>query len=161
MAGYTCSLRLIDCQTQKWWSYQVQFKQFLIVNNIKTDQKKTLSLITLIGKETYEILEGPMFSSKPAELTIATLFQKLANHISNPSDSKLRRSAHCGSTNKGHLNDYISEIQKLASTCQFPQEYLQDTFTTAFVLGLRDENISSKLLTETGLTLAQLPRAYK
>ena len=61
MAGYTGSLGLIDCQTQKWWSYQVQFEQFLIVNNIKTDQKKTSCLITLMGAETYEILKGLMF----------------------------------------------------------------------------------------------------
>ena len=33
------------------------------------------------------------------------------------------------------------------------QEYPQDALTTAFVLGLRDENISRKLLAEKDLTL--------
>ena len=51
------------------------------------------------------------------------------------------------------LADHISEVHKLASTCQFPQEYLQDTLTTAFVLGLRDKNVSRKLLAERELTL--------
>ena len=45
------------------------------------------------------------------------------------------------------------QIRKLASTCQFLQEYHQDELTTAFILGLRDENISRKLLAKKDLTL--------
>jgi len=41
----------------------------------------------------------------------------------------------------------------LASACQFPQEYLKDVLTTAFILGLQDENISRKLLAEKDFTL--------
>jgi len=50
------------------------------------------------------------------------------------------------------LTDYIGEIQKLASTCQFSQDYLQDALIMAFIFRLQDENTSHKL-TEKDLML--------
>ena len=41
----------------------------------------------------------------------------------------------------------------MASTCEFPGEILPDALCTAFVLGLCDENIPCKLLSEKDLTL--------
>ena len=41
----------------------------------------------------------------------------------------------------------------MGSTCQLPGEYLPDVLCTAFVLGLRDENIARKLLSEKDPTL--------
>ena len=155
MAGYIGSPGPFDYRTQKWSSYQAQFEQFLIVNDIKTEQKKTSCLIALMGAETYEILEGLMFPSKPAESNIRALFQKLTDHF-EPKRLKIAEQYKFWKHKQGPsqtLNEYISEVRKLVSTCQFPQEYLQDALTTAFVLGLRDENFSRKLLTETDLTL--------
>ena len=97
-----------------------------------------------MGSETYEILEGLMFLDKPASSNITALFERLTAHF-EPKWLKIAEQYKFWKNKQGAsqtLADYISEIRKLASTCQFLQEYLQDTLTTAFVLGLRDENIS-------------------
>ena len=103
----------------------------------------------------YEILERLVFPDKPANSNITILFEKLAVHF-EPKQLKIAEQYKFWKNKQGAsqtLADYISEIRKLASTCQFPQEYLQDALTTAFVLGLRDKNISRKLLVEKDLTL--------
>ena len=155
MAGYIGAPAPFDYRTQKWSSYQTQFEHFLKVNDIKGDAKQTSCLITLIGTETYEILEGLMFPDKPADSTVANLFEKLSVHF-EPKRLKIAEQYKFWKNKQGasqSLADYIAEIRKLASTCQFPQQYLQDALTTAFVLGLRDENISRKLLAEKDLSL--------
>ena len=157
MAGYIGASVPFDHQTQKWSSYQTQFEHFLKVNDITNDEKKTLCFIALmdLGSETYEILEGLMFPEKPASSTVTALFAKLTTHF-EPKRLKIAEQCKFWQNKQGAsqtLADYILEIRKLASTCQFPQEYLQDALTTAFVLGLKDENISRKLLAEKDLTL--------
>ena len=155
MAGYIGAPAPFDHRKQKWSSYQTQFEHFLKVNDIKNDEKKTSCFIALMGSETYEILEGLMFPDKPASSTVTELFAKLTAHF-EPKRLKIAEQYKFWRNKQGvsqTLADYISEIRKLASTCQFPQEYLQDALTTAFVLGLRDENISRKLLAEKDLTL--------
>ena len=155
MAGYIGAPAPFDHQMQKWSSYQTQFEHFLKVNDITNDEKKNSCFIALMGSETYEILEGLMFPDKPASSTVTTLFAKLTAHF-EPKRLKIAEQYKFWQNKQGAsqtLADYISEIRKLASTCQFPQEYLQDALTTAFVLGLKDENISHKLLAEEDLTL--------
>ena len=169
MAGYIGSPGLFNYRTQKWSSYQAQFEQFLIVNNIKTEQKKTSCLIALMGAETYEILEGLMFPSKPAESNISALFQKLTDHF-EPKRLKIAEQYKFWKHKQGPsqtLNEYISEVRKLASACLFPQEYLQDA--------LRHHSLCSwtsrrkHFPTETDLTLdkaiataqSRAPRADK
>ena len=96
-----------------------------------------------------------MFPDKPANSSITALFEKLTAHF-KPNRLKIAERYKFWKNKQGAsqpLADYISEIRKLASTCQFLQEYLQDALTAAFVLGLRDENISRKLLAEKNLTL--------
>ena len=88
MAGYIGSPGPFDYRTQKWSSYQAQFEQFLIVNDIKTEQKKTSCLIALMGAETYEILEGLMFPSKLVESNISALFQKLTDHLTQATKNR-------------------------------------------------------------------------
>ena len=108
-----------------------------------------------MGSETYEILEGLVFPDKPANSIVTALFAKLIAHF-EPKQLKIAEQYKFWRNKQGAsqaLADYISDIQKLASTHQFPQEYLQDALTTAFILGLKDENISCKLLAEKDLTL--------
>ena len=81
MAGYIGSPGPFNPWTQKWLSYQTQFEHFLKVNNIKENERKTSCLITFMGTETYEILEGLMFPDKPADSSIIDLFQKLMTHF--------------------------------------------------------------------------------
>ena len=153
MAGYIGAPALFDYRTQKWSSYQTQFEYFLKVNNIRNDEKKTLCLIALMGSEMYEILEGLMFPDKSASSNITALFEMLTAHF-EPKRLKIVEQYKFWKNKLGAsqmLADYISEIRKLTSTCQFLQEYLQDALTTAFVLRLRDENISQKLLVEKDL----------
>ena len=122
MAGYIGSPGPFDFRTQKWSSYQTQFEHFLKANDIKDGEKKTSCLIALMGTETYEILEGLMFPAKPAESSITDLFQKLSAHF-EPKRLKIAEQYRFWKHKQGAsqmLADYISEIRKLASTCQFP-----------------------------------------
>jgi len=89
-------------------------------------------------------------SDKPADMKISVLFKTLLFHF-ECKQLKIAEQYHFWKHRQSptqSLADYISEVRKLASTCQFPQEYLQDALTTAFVLGLRDKTVSCKLLSE-------------
>ena len=112
MAGYIGAPALFDYRTQKWSSYQTQFEHFLKVNDIKGDAKQTSCLITLMGTETYEILEGLMFPDKPADSRVASLFEKLSAYF-EPKRLKIAEQYKFWKNKQGasqSLANYIAEI---------------------------------------------------
>ena len=155
MAGFIGSPGPFDHRTHKWSSYQTQFEHFLRVNEITEESRKTSCIIALIGAETYETLESLTFPDKPERFKSEDLFKMLTSHF-EPKRLKIAEQYHFWRNTQGpsqSLADYISSLRKMASTCQFPGEYLQHALCTAFVLGLHDESIACKLLSEKDTTL--------
>ena len=103
----------------------------------------------------YETLESLTIPDKPERFKSQDLFKMLTSHF-EPKRLKIAEQYSFRRNTLGlsqSLTDYISSLHKMASTCQFPGEYLQDALCTAFVLGLHDKNIACKLLSEKDITL--------
>ena len=46
------------------------------------------------------------------------------------------------------LSEYLAELRRLASTCQWSEEHLAENLRDKFVMGLRNERILQQLLTQ-------------
>ena len=46
------------------------------------------------------------------------------------------------------LSEYLAELRRLASTCEWSEEHLADNLRDKFVMGLRNERILQQLLTQ-------------
>ena len=49
---------------------------------------------------------------------------------------------------KESLSDYLAELRRLASKCQWSEGYLTDNLRDKFVMGLRNERLLQQLLTQ-------------
>ena len=49
---------------------------------------------------------------------------------------------------KQSLSDYLAELRRLASSCQWSSDYLADNLRDKFVMGLRNERLLQQLLTQ-------------
>ena len=144
-----------DHRNMKWSSYKVQFENFLTANGITDPAVSRSCLITLLGTQSYEILESLCFPDDPNSKTTAELLELMSQHF-KPQRLKIAEQYRFWRIKQGtgqSIPDYVADIRKAASTCEFPVQYLQDALTTAFVLGLREENTVRKLLSEPTLTL--------
>ena len=46
------------------------------------------------------------------------------------------------------MRKFAAELKKLSQHCQFPQEWLPDALITQFIVGIRNEDLSLKLIQE-------------
>ena len=60
---------------------------------------------------------------------------------------------------KQSLSDYLAELRRLASSCQWSAEYLADNLRDKFMMGIRNERLLQQLLTQDHTkTLGELLR---
>ena len=152
MAVYIGAPGPFDHQIHKWSSYKTQLEHFLLINDMDNESKQTSCLIAMVDSTTYEILESLTFPKKPAEEKFTELMDLLSRHF-EPKRLKIAEQARFWKLKQGpsqSLADFLSDLRKLASTCD---DYLADALCTAFVLGLRDDDTPRELLTEATLDL--------
>ena len=78
----------------------------------------------MIGSITYEILESLTFPKKPAEVGFTELMNLLSRHF-EPKRLKIAEQARFRKLKQGlsqSLTDFLSDLRKLASTCEFPAD---------------------------------------
>lgn len=118
-----------------------------------TDEMRVSLFITLAGPEVYATLRNLAAPSKPAELTYNQLTLLLTNHYSLVVSEIYERFIFnkCNQKPEQSIAEYIVELRKLASTCNFVQ-FLEEALRDRFVCGILSENIQKRLLSESQLT---------
>ena len=140
---------------EDWACYVERLKQFFIANDITDAPKKRAVLLSGIGPSTYSVLvlRNLMTPDVPSSKTYDELKATLSAHFK----PKTLVIAECFQFYKRNqhenesISDYIVELKKLASTCDFG-DFLSMALRDRLVCGLRAESIQRKLLTEVDLT---------
>lgn len=142
-----------DDSVESWESYEERLQAFFLANAID-NAHKVPALISLIGPKTYTLLKNLIAPAKATDKNIKDLLKALREHLS-PKPSVIAERFRFHKRNQRpdeSVLTYIAELRNLATHCQF-EAALNDTLRDRLVVGLRQESIQKRLLSETDLNL--------
>lgn len=136
-------------ENDKWDQYIDRLDQYFIVKDIKP-AVKVATLVTVIGREAYELMVNLCTPEKPSAKSYDDLVDIMKGHLQpNPSALAERFKFRLRVQKKGeNIADYMAELKKLTKDCKFKASSLEENLRDQFVCGLIDENIRQRLFTE-------------
>lgn len=134
------------------FDYLERFERWLDANEI-VDGKKANVFLSVLGPTEYRLLKSLVEPRKCVELTYPELTEAMSAHFKpKPILIAERFRFYRRVQNTGEpLADFINDLKKLASSCEFGQ-FLDDALRDRFVVGLAEEAYHRRLLTEKDLT---------
>ena len=144
-----------DSDIESWESYFERFEQYSSVNKISVGDQ-VACLLSVMGPKTYGLLRNLIAPAKPKDKSLSEIQQILQNHLEpKPLLIAERYRFHKRDQREGEsITQYIAELKKLASTCDFGA-FLSDSLRDRLVCGLTNEQITKRLMTEAELTFAK------
>lgn len=128
--------------------YIKRLRMYFIANGIPENLKAAV-LMTVMGNETFQILDSLFSPEDPCTKTFDQIVEKLKNQfkpmvIVSAERYKLY-------TRKQKVNEPIAEyvvaLKHLAQSCSFGN-FLADALRDAFIIGIHDQKIRKRLLSE-------------
>ena len=146
------NLGTYDSSTEKWPSYFERFKLFCTANDV-LDEKKVPILLSMVGAKTFNLIRTLCAPEDVSKKTLDQLNEIITKHLSpKPIIIAERYRFHKRHQEVGEsVADYVATIKKLSEHCEF-NTYLNDALRDKLVLGLRNETIVKRLLSEADLT---------
>ncbi|XP_055931978.1 uncharacterized protein K02A2.6-like [Argiope bruennichi] len=152
MGSSNISFESYDASVEDWSSYVERLESYFVVNGIE-DKMKVPAILSLMGATTYKLLKNLATPNIPSELTYQDIVKLLSEHL-NPKPLEMterfrfyKRKQFEGES----IANYCAELQKLSIHCNFGNN-LSTMLRDKLVMGLKNENIQKKLLTEDKLT---------
>jgi len=140
-------------ESMQWDTYIERLEIIFKVNKIEEADKAGV-LLSYLSDDAYKTLRDLMFPAKPVDQTYKKIVDTMNAHCS-PKPLVIaeryrfyNRSQHHGET----VTQYLAELRKLASTCQF-NDFLEEALRDRLVCGLLSENTQKTLLSQKDLTL--------
>ena len=149
-------IEAFDQENDKWSDYWDTVEQYFIANGIEDNKKRTATFLTLIGKETYSLLNSLTAPDKPASKKVDELNALLSEHFEPaPLVIAERYKFYCRSQKEDEsMATYIADLRRLSIHCDF-KEFLSEALRDKFVCGLKNASIRKRLLTERKLNLSK------
>jgi len=129
-------------------SYLERLREYFIAYDIKDGTehavKRRAILLTSIGSVSYRVLKDLSFPDAPNTKTFEQLATLLRGHY-KPTRLKVaeRYRFHSANQRPGEsITDFVRELKKLAGTCEFTNDQLQDSLRDRFIF----QQIKRKLL---------------
>lgn len=141
-----------DEATEEFESYMERMQHLFMINVVEERMKVSL-FITLAGPNVYQIVKNLVAPKKPSEYSFEEITNKLLQHF-KPAVSEIHERFvfnQCVQKSDQSIAEYIVQIRKLASTCNFGA-FLEEAMRDRLVCGIRSENTQKKLLSESNLT---------
>ena len=143
-----------NIKDDNWEDYWEMMRQYLVANNVDGNAKRTATFLTLIGKETYGLMNSLVAPAKPSSMKVEELNTILDNHL-KPTPIVIAERCKFYSRTQGEtetIAEYIAELRKLSIHCEF-EGFLDEGLRDKLVCGIHTAGIRKKLLTEKKLTL--------
>ena len=141
-----------DAESEDIESYLERLQEYFIAYDIEDDEdnapKRRAILLTSIGSGSFRVLKDLAFPDAPNTKTFAQLATLLRNHF-KPQRLKIaeRYRFHSAIQKPDQsITDFVRELKKLAGTCEFTNEQLNDNLRYRFICGLRSQHVKQKLL---------------
>ena len=132
-----------DAESEDIESYLERLQEYFIAYDIEDDEdnaaKRRAILLTSIGSNCFRVLKDLAFPDAPNTKTFAQLATLLREHF-KPTRLKIaeRYRFHSAVQQQGQsIADFVRELKKLAGTCEFTNEPLNDNLRDRFICGLR------------------------
>ena len=140
--------------TESWELYQARLEQHFIANDVKEDAKKRALLLSTCGKKTFHLVSNLLAPAKPADTPYKDICSKLKDHF-DPVESEIvqrfkfyRRFRQREET----VAEFLAALRDCARGCEFGSS-LDIMLRDRIVLGINEDSIQRRLLSETNLTL--------
>lgn len=134
-------------------SWFERFSLYVTTNDKITTTNKVAFLLTLMGKDAYNLLKDLAFPTLPKDLKVNDIEEYLVNHM-RPRNYEVHERALFNSLirrSNQPIKDFILSLQKQAMKCNFGSE-LTTHLRDRLVAGINDDNIKRKMLSDARLT---------
>ena len=130
-----------------WNLWLERLNAFLLVNDIKDEEKKRAYLITTLGSQAYSILKNCITPQSPNDMAYEKLTEALTNYFTPKMNTIFARFQFNsrGQQPGENIQNYINQLKNLSSLCSFGS-FLDDALRDRFVVGLINKRIQKDLL---------------
>ena len=141
-----------DAASQDIESYLERLQEYFTAHDNEGDEdhaaKRQVILLTSIGSNCFRVLKDLAFPNTPNTKTFAQLATLLCEHFKlTRLKTAERYRFHSAVQQQGQsIADLVRELKKLARTCEFTNEQLNDNLGDPFICGLRSQHVKHKLL---------------
>lgn len=153
------SLESDDLKTS-WDEYCERLTQYFIANGLDGDgeneaNRQRAIFLSSIGADTYSLVKTLCQPQKPEQKSLAELQKTVKDHLSPAPIIIAERYVFYNrrQQNSESAAQFMKELKRLASTCDFHADYRDDVIRDMFVIGLHDRDTQRKLLSKENLTL--------
>ena len=137
-----------------WPEYYEILEQYFFANDINDNKKRTATLLTVIGKDTYGLLTTLMSPEKPSSKKVEELNDILTKHF-QPTPIVIAKRYKLYSQDQRETENiatYVAELRKLTKYCDF-KTFLNEALRDKLVCSLKNSRTRKQLLFEKDLTL--------
>ena len=129
-----------------WSEYWDTIEQYVLADDIDDNKKITATFLTLIGKETYSVLNSVTAPDKPSTKKVEELNAILHDHFVPKPILIAERYKFYACVQKDHetLSVYVADLRRLAIHCDFKAS-MDEALRDKFVCGLKDSRIRKSL----------------
>lgn len=155
-------LEKFDPEAESIGTYLERADNYFSAHDIAADRQVAVFL-NAIGRETYSLLKNLLAPRKLADQTLPELKQALKGHF-EPKKVVIAERFHFYNRNqaKGEtISEYVAELRRLATHCNFKADILNDALRDKFVCGIQREATQRRLLLEATLTLEKAVKLAK
>ncbi|XP_025419625.1 uncharacterized protein LOC112689958 [Sipha flava] len=148
MTSYLDSLTQFNVDCDSWKIYQEQLEQFLEVNKIKNDLRKS-AFLSCIGQDAYKLLRDLCTPDLPKEKTFKELCLLMENHFT-PKINIFRERNHFYAASQQEselIADFTARFRNLSANCSFGVN-LESILIDKFVFGLKSGKIKDRICEE-------------
>lgn len=142
------NIEAFNPKATNWKEYAERVEMYLYANDIQ-EKKQVAVFLTIIGGETYMLLQNLVSPEKPGDKTIRELMGILNTRL-NPTPIIIaeqfkfyQRTQQEGET----LSHYIAALRRLSENCEF-KRFLNEAIRHKFVCSISSETIRTRLLSE-------------
>ncbi len=156
--GMRITLEPFDPEYHKWNIYQKSLEQTFVVQDFEDtdEEKKKAILLTSLGSQVCDLLCDLFSPNDPLEDSISfdDICNKLSAHFITTKIEIAERFRFYQRKQQPEESvvNYLASLRNLSKDCAFAA-FLNQALRDAFVLGLLDQKIQTRLLAEANLTL--------
>ncbi|CAF1144371.1 unnamed protein product [Didymodactylos carnosus] len=144
----TYRLHEFDPTSYSWDDWEILFDTYVDVEYVTDDNKKRNLLITALSVQPFKTLISVCKPKIPAECTYREIIQKLRTNYARVTFSSTERIKFFATRQESSqtLTDFANYLRDKTITCKFPSDFHEEALITAFVDGLRNENVRKHLM---------------
>ncbi|CAF1282102.1 unnamed protein product [Rotaria sp. Silwood1] len=153
----TYRLHEFDPTSYDWDDLEVLFDTYIAVEGVTDDNKKRNLLITALCVQPFKTLISVCKPKKPTECSNSEIIQKLRTNyarVTFASTERIKFFATCQESSQS-LTDFANSLRHKSVTCNFPNNFYEDSLITAFFGGLKNEQARKHLMQQNLETFEQ------